>query len=140
MKLQHKYFFCIFLILSCSLAIFLCFLSVSSLFLFFLNFCPFLVDFANSWGNLPVPRGTCLCLGDFTHSWGILPVPGGYCPCLVEPARAWGILLHLMKGFTSSRGQVSMDRADRVHPTPATQWEHPASNHKRYSGRGAVIH
>jgi hypothetical protein len=77
---------------------------------------------------------------DTARSWGILPVPGGYCPCLGDTARAWGILLHLMKGFTSSRSRVSMDPADRVPPTPATQWHHPASNHKRYTGRGAVIH
>src|SRR6266852_4513340 len=70
----------------------------------------------------------------------ILPIPGGYCPCLVDTARAWGILLHLMKGFTSSRSRVSMDPADRVPPTPATQWYHPASNHKSYTGRGAVFH
>src|SRR6266849_5441868 len=67
---------------------------------------------------------------DFTHSWGKLPVPGGYCPCLGDTARAWGILLHLLKGFTSSRSRVSMDPADRVPPTPATHWHHPASNHK----------
>src|SRR6266852_3753599 len=119
-----------FLILSCSLAICLCFLSVRSVFLFLLDFCPFLGDTARAWGILPVPRGDSPCLGDFAHSWRILPVPGGYCLCLGEPARAWGILLHLMKGFTSSRRRVSIDPADRVPPTPATQWHHPASNHK----------
>ena len=123
MKLQHKYFF---VFSSFFLALLLSFCVFCLLVLFFY----FFWIFARSWGILPIPEGTCLCLGDFTHSWGILPVPGGYCPCLVEPARAWGILLHLMKGFTSSRGQVSMDPADRVPPTPATQWHHPASNHK----------
>jgi hypothetical protein len=92
------------------------------------------------FGFLPIPGGFYPFLGDTARAWGILPVPGGYCPCLGDTARAWGILLHLMKGFTSSRSRVSMDPADRVPPTPATQWHHPASNHKRYTGRGAVIH
>ena len=83
----------------------------------------YLSDFFCFLEILPVPGGFYPFLGDTARAWGVLPVPGGYSSCL-------GDFTSPLKGFTSSRSRVSMDPADRVPPTPATQWHHPASNHK----------